>query len=121
MFDAAGEHCPAMIAHFGGLLQNYEYRAEAYNPRPEDPQQFFEFAEEMIDSLDRGGYSETRLELLRFFTRTWIQPEWLEVMFQHWIETRHHGGNQKRASLGEKVMNDWPLRYVCWAERLFWA
>jgi hypothetical protein len=53
--------------------------------------------------------------------REWIPLEWLEPLLVVWLERQNHPGFELRAALAAKVMNDHPLRYICWAERLFWA
>jgi hypothetical protein len=121
LFDEMDTICPAMIAHFGNLLQNYEHRAEAYVPTPTDAPQFFGFIEEMIDSFGTGRQVQVRRKLMKLCMREWIPLEWLEPLLVVWLERQNHPGFELRAALAAKVMNDHPLRYICWAERLFWA
>ncbi len=112
-FDALGRHCPAALAQFGGLLAQYQDRLDEEPPVPHPRGVLAGLVADFLAEQDRLAYGALRPRLLAFCLREAVGPEMVAAV----APPTGVGG----ALLSEALMADWPLRYVCWACRLFWA
>lgn len=116
-FDEMRESAPATLALFGALLDRFEEDREAMRTEPRDPERLNRLVYALLPHLNVGGYHEERSRLLMFCVREDIAPEEIAE-----VANGFSGGwEELGAAWSHLLMNDWPLRYVCRANRLFWA
>jgi hypothetical protein len=98
---------PAVLPQFGHLLALLE---DTVPPLPDAGEEVRELARAYLGAEDFSDYHAYRLRLLDWCVQEALLPE--EVAMAIADET---------LALAAKVPQDWALRCVCWACRLFWA
>lgn len=104
--DEMHKIAPATLALFGELLDRFE-ETQSAEADPSDREARNALAWSFLLRLNADDYKGERSQLLMFCLREHLAPEEL---------AEAASGDWERALLG-----DWPLRYVCRANRLFWA
>lgn len=104
--ELARKRAPATLALFGELLDRLEQGQSGAEMRA-DGDNLTELALAFVSRLNVVKYQKERERLLLFFIRENIAPE---------AVAEAASGAWERA-----LMDDWPLRYVCRACRLFWG
>lgn len=113
LFDEIASRAPILLAQLGRTLDGYYY-SFAFHPQP-TAEELERRARQFLATVDAALYPQFRWKLLNFCLREFLAPEWLaEVM-----ESRSQDGNL--VQLFGQVRNDWPLRVLCQAYRVFWS
>ncbi len=119
ILDEVQKIAPLLMNELGKLLESYQDRLGVSPTHPGNNPELIQWVDESIARLARSRYAELRVKLLEFCTREWIHPEWL----QEWFPERTVFSQENKSNadlLAKQLERDLPLRYVCWAERLFW-
>jgi hypothetical protein len=115
-FDRVWRRGPAVLTEFGRLLILYQSELDL-PPERRSAISLTELLLECVDLADWQDYISFRRALLDFCVREELSPEWagqaLAERTTYWLPDRRH--------LSQAILDDWPLRYVCLAQRLFWA
>jgi hypothetical protein len=113
--DDLREFTPAVFAAFGELLLQAEQRAEM-PPRPATTtlaRLTFAFQDALPPT-----WLPVRDHTVRFCTRELLDPMWLLEMF---AERRAEWNSPVDPEAFARIQEDWPARYVCLANRVFWS
>jgi hypothetical protein len=113
--DDVARSAPAVLSAFGELLHLAEQRAEM-PPRP-GPATLAKLAVAFLDGLALPEVS-VRDHTVRFCTREMIEPMWLLETFS---ERQVEWNSPVDPEAFVRIQGDWPARYVCLANRIFWA
>jgi len=115
--DEIHEHAPATLALFGELLDQFEQTQDAVPIQPCSQKILTDLILGFLPQLNAADYPDERSRLLAFCLREAIAPEEM-------AEAAHDftgGWERLGIAWGHALLHDWPLRYICWACRLFWA
>lgn len=104
--DEVRKCAPATLSLFGDLLDRFEETQQRECER-RDAEIQRELIRAFLTHLDATEYEEERYRLLLFCVREHISPEEM--------------AEAAKGAWEQRLMADWPLRYVCRACRLFWA
>lgn len=106
VFDLVNRKAPAVLTQLGHLLMLLQ---ETLPDLPAlDSRPLLELAKLYLDEAAQHGYGKFRRQLLDWCVQESADPEVVAAAVA--------GG-----ALADPVSRDGPLRYVCWACRLFWA
>jgi hypothetical protein len=105
--DLVRAQAPAVLSQLGQMLGQLE--ATLPYP-PEETRSAQTRAQQVLDFFAGTELPSLRWDLLEFCVTEAIAPEEVAAVIasrRHWDDLAHH------------LFNDWPLRHVCWACRLF--
>ncbi len=114
-FDRVMEEGPNVLNAFAELLRQLEFRLAEPAPKPE-PAVIHDLARVFMRGLTHYG-SNFRRRVVRFCFREAIDPAWMiEPLLNHDIGWYSPVDPQRFV----QIIEDWPVRYLCQAYRLFW-
>jgi hypothetical protein len=117
LFGDVRLEAPAVLAHFGGLLDALQSERAVPADGPGLDEGLKALIVDFLDEAYNPDYPEFRVDLLDFCLREMIEPETVAAVAEqqpvYWVRT---GGY-----LAEAIRADRALRHVCRAHRLFWA
>ncbi|HEY1376235.1 MAG TPA: hypothetical protein VGF55_05550, partial [Gemmataceae bacterium] len=111
--DAVADRNPHALAFFGNLLGQYEARLAEPPPVPHAPADLTRLVAEFVRENRPWEYPTLRPRLLAFCVREAVGAELVAAVAP--------AASTRADVLQRAIAADWPLRYVCWACRLFWA
>jgi hypothetical protein len=115
LFDQVRQVAPAVLTQFGNLLA--ELQAGLFLPPGPPADELKAPLRELLALSDWSDYEAFRLRLLRFCLEEAFSPE--AVAEALWERTTYVFTNGQ--TLAQVVLDDYALRYVWLAHRLFWA
>jgi hypothetical protein len=116
-FDLVQQCSPPVLSQFGRLLDQFEEAVGRVPAGPHGPERTGELARDFLDALGCASYPNYRAAFLDFCLREAVAPERVAEC----VPWRQAHWPSKGVSLSRAIANDWPLRCVCRAYRLFWA
>jgi hypothetical protein len=115
-FDVVYQNALPVLAQFGNVLNMYAYGSSVMQADPRTPEQRAAVARYYLKRADLSHYGRFRHDLLDFCLRESLQPEDIAAATgpepEFWLSPDRH--------LAHALQDDWPLRHVCLAVRLFW-
>jgi hypothetical protein len=114
--DRVVEVGPHVLPTFAELLRQMEVRQEDPPPKPDETVLKY-LATTFIRGLTHYG-SDFRHRVVAFCFREGIDPAWIiEPVLTHDVGWYSPADPQRFV----QIMEDWPVRYLCQAHRLFWT
>lgn len=117
-FDELYERAPMALDHFVQLLSQYQDRLEAPPIEPHTPAQLAPLIADFVAQLNVRTYSSMRPAILSFCLDESVGAEMVAAVAPPVAIHSHHPAVR---NLQMAMSLDLPLRFVCWASRLFWA
>ena len=114
-FDHMQRHAPGALAHWGTVLQQLESDLPESAKGP-SREAIAKLGEDFLDGQGMTSYPELRPKLLDFCLREAIAPEKLAEA----VDDRPAYWPPRGISFAQKMNEDWPLRYLYLAHRIFW-
>ena len=116
-FDEVHKQAPVTLSIFGHLLDQWE-NTQAHVPVPVgDPDQVKHLLLPLLSRLNFARYAAQRTEVLLLCLREALVPEEIAEAATALPPAWSAAG----VVWAKVLLDDWPLRYVCRAYRLFWA
>jgi hypothetical protein len=112
-FDAIANRNPRTLSVVGNLLGQYQDRLPEPPPVPHAPADLTRLTTEFVRDNSPWEYSTLRPRLLAFCLREAVGAELVAAVAP--------AASSRGPALQQAIADDWPLRHVCWACRLFWA
>jgi hypothetical protein len=113
--DDVQRSAPVLLSQLIRVLESLQFSVPI---RPQDSAAIIEIdlrTRRFLEGVDANNYQEFRARLLTYCFREFLAPERMAEV----VESRSH--DQNLVNLFGEVRNDWPLRCLCLAHRLFWA
>lgn len=111
--DALESRSPTALSFLGNLLSQYQDRLEQPPPVPHGPADLHRLVSEFLYEEGIHRYRTMRARLLTFCLREAVGAELVAAVAPP--------ANVSGTQLADAIMSDAPLRYVCWACRLYWV
>lgn len=111
-------HAPVVLDCLGQVFQQALDRLETPPVEPYTPTELARLAADCVSRTKWRQYASLRPEILQFCLDEFVTVE----MFAAVAPPMKVDPNSAPAgNLHDSLIRDWPLRMVCWANRLFWA